>query len=114
MGMIMIMFRSAWYPTEFVEDDKFVSATLEYVEEHEIVCEPHQVEKSPHDVEKACLKDVQNEGVAVFTGVAAGAAIGEVMHDEDGSPFNENSVKAFPFDENGDESEPWLVVFISF
>lgn len=105
MGLLMITFRSSWHPTEFVEEDKFVSAPMEYVEEHEVAYEPHQAEQSSQDAEMAWLTDEQNTVVPVVTGVAVGAAISEAMSDEDESPLNESggddAIKAF--DENGSE-----------
>jgi hypothetical protein len=95
MGLLMITIRSSLYPTEFVEEDKFVSAPMEYVEEHEVeYVEPYHAEQFRE--EAYGLEEDQNTGgVAVVTGVAVGAAANEAINGEGGSSANEN-----PFNEN--------------
>jgi hypothetical protein len=85
MGMLMIMFRSAWLPTQYVDDEKVNSPTEEYVEEFEVEYSPYQAEQPPQDGQKACgVEESQITGVAVITDVATGAAFDEA------SPTTEN------------------------
>lgn len=95
MGMLMIMFRSAWLPTTYSDDEKVSSPTVEHMEEIEVECAPYKTEPPP--------QEEQNTGVAVVTGVAAGAFVDEAYPTiENGG---EDSSKAFD-DSNWLEDTP--------
>jgi hypothetical protein len=94
MGLLMITLRSSLYPTEFVEEVKFVSAPMEYVEEYEVeYVERYHAEQFQE--EAYGLEGAQNTGgVAAVTGVGVGvgAAANEAINGEGGNSANENPV----------------------
>jgi hypothetical protein len=104
MGLLMITIRSSLYPTEFVEDIKFVGAPMEYVEEHEVgYVEPYHSEQFQE--EAYGLEGAQNTG-----GVAVGAAANEAINGEGGSSANENPFNENPVNEVADkfDNDSWL------